>query len=77
MVRLAEKAFAKTKVTKTKMHIESNSKFNEIVSQIMARKQDLGNTKHTDGAKAREQQTDREIMEYARSAFRKDVFGDS
>ena len=54
-----------------------NSKFNEIVSQIMARKQEHGNTKHTDGAKAREQQTDREIMEYARSAFRKDVFGDS
>lgn len=53
-----------------------NSKFNEIVSQIMARKQEHGNTKHTDGAKAREQQTDREIMEYARSAFRKDVFGD-
>lgn len=54
-----------------------NSKFNEIVSQIMAKKQEHGNTKHTDGAKAREQQTDREIMEYARSAFRKDVFGDS
>ena len=54
-----------------------NSKFNEIVSQIMARKQEHGNTKHTDGAKAREQQTDREIMEYALSAFRKDVFGDS
>ena len=54
-----------------------NSKFNEIVSQIMASKQEHGNTKHTDGAKAREQQTDREIMEYARSAFRKDVFGDS
>jgi len=54
-----------------------NSKFNEIVSQIMARKQEHGNTKHTDGAKAREQQTDREIMEYARSAFRKDVFSDS
>ena len=54
-----------------------NSKFNEIVSQIMARKQEHGNTKHTDGAKAREQQTDREIREYARSAFRKDVFGDS
>jgi hypothetical protein len=54
-----------------------NSKFNEIVSQIMARKQEHGNTKHTDGAKAREQQTDRKIMEYARSAFRKDVFGDS
>ena len=54
-----------------------NSKFKEIVSQIMARKQEHGNTKHTDGAKAREQQTDREIMEYARSAFRKDVFGDS
>ena len=54
-----------------------NSKFNEIVSQIMAKKQEHGNTKHTDGAKAREQQTDREIMEYARSAFRKDEFGDS
>ncbi|WP_347553597.1 hypothetical protein [Parabacteroides merdae] len=54
-----------------------NSKFNEIVSQIMEKKQEHGNTKHTDGAKAREQQTDREIMEYARSAFRKDVFGDS
>lgn len=54
-----------------------NSKFNEIVSQIMAKKQEHRNTKHTDGAKAREQQTDREIMEYARSAFRKDVFGDS
>ena len=54
-----------------------NSKFNEIVSQIMAKKQEHGNTKHTDGAKAREQQTDREIIEYARSAFRKDVFGDS
>lgn len=54
-----------------------NSKFNEIVSQIMAKKQEHGNTKHTDGAKAREQQTDREIMEYARSAFRKDVFSDS
>ena len=54
-----------------------NSKFNEIVSQIMAKKQEYGNTKHTDGAKAREQQTDREIMEYARSAFRKDIRRDS
>lgn len=54
-----------------------NSKFNEIVSQIMAKKQEHGNTKHTDGAKAREQQTDREIMEYARSAFRKDIRRDS
>lgn len=54
-----------------------NSKFNEIVSQIMAKKQEYGNTKHTDGAKAREQQTDREIMEYARSAFRKDIHRDS
>lgn len=36
-----------------------------------------GNIKHTDGAKAREQQTDRAIMEYAAKAFGKDVFGDS
>lgn len=53
-----------------------NSKFNEIVSQIIARKKEHGNIKHTDGAKAREQQTDREIMEYAAKAFGKDVFGD-
>lgn len=36
-----------------------------------------GNIKHTDGAKAREQQTDKAIMEYATKAFGKDVFCDS
>ena len=51
-----------------------NSKFNEIVSQIMAKKQEHGNTKHTDGAKAREQQTDREIMEYARKCLQKKTY---
>nr|DAX55145.1 MAG TPA: hypothetical protein [Caudoviricetes sp.] len=35
------------------------------------------NIRHTDGAKAREQQTDRAIMEYAAKAFGKDLFGDS
>lgn len=54
-----------------------NSKFNEIVSQIIARKKENGSIKSTDGAKAREQQTDKAIMEYAAKAFGKDVFSDS